>query len=147
MTEAEIIERMAQNRPPAWETLGGEGIVAYDKAQHRIVTQWLAETRHCHSVEGHPKGGIVQGGFVTGWLDASMASACIVRGEFAVAVPSLELKVSFLLPAHPGLYRGHGWIVRWGRSVAFMEAELRDSEGEVVARASSTAAIRHLKRG
>ena len=115
-------------------------------ARHRITTQWLAETRHCQSVVGHPRGGIVQGGIVTGWLDASMASACIVRGEFGVAVPSLEIKVTFLLPAHPGLYRGEGWIVRWGRSVAFMEAELFDAEGEVIARASSTAAIRHLKK-
>ena len=146
LTEAEIIERMALNRPPAWDTLGGKGIVAYDKAQHRITTQWLAETRHCHSVEGHPRGGIVQGGFVTGWLDAAMASACIVRGDFAVAVPSLEIKVAFLLAAHPGIYRAHGWIVRWGRSVSFMEAELRDAEGQLIARASSTAAIRHIKK-
>lgn len=147
MTEAEIIERMGRNRPPAWETLGGKGVVAYDKPRSRITTQWEAQTRHCHSVEGHPRGGIVQGGFVTGWLDGAMASACIVRGEFAVAVPSLEIKVSFLLPAHPGLYRAEGWIVRWGRSVAFMEAELHDADGELIARASSTAAIRHLKKG
>jgi acyl-CoA thioesterase len=145
VTESEILERLAHARPPAWDTLGGR-VIACEKAFDRVTMQWVAEPRHCHSVVGHPRGGIVQGGFVTGWLDAAMASACVVRGAFSVAVPSLEIKVSFLLAAHPGIYRSYGWITRWGRSIAFLEGELRDEEGELIARASSTAALRHLKK-
>ena len=106
--------------------------------------EWTATVDHCHSVIGHPRGGIVQGGFVTGWLDAAMAHACMAKSEFTVGVPSLEIKVSFLRPAHPGVYRSHGWITRWARRIAFMESELVDSDGMVIARASSTAALTTL---
>jgi acyl-CoA thioesterase len=145
VTEAEVLERFSRVRPPVLETFGG-GVVAYDRALDRITMEWKAERRHCHSVEDHPRGGIVQGGVITGWLDSAMAHACVARALFTVAVPSLEIKVSFLLAAHPGIYRSYGWITRWGRSIAFLEGELRDEEGELIARASSTAALRHLKK-
>ena len=145
MTEEEIIARFHANDNPAITTLGAQ-IVAYDRPLGRVTLLCNASRAHCHSVQGHPKGGIVQGGFVTGWLDAAMAHACIARSEFAVAVPSLEIKVSFLLPAHPGVYHAYGWITRWGKRISFMEAELRDEHGTVIARSSSTAALAPLKK-
>jgi uncharacterized protein (TIGR00369 family) len=78
---------------------------------------------------------------VTGWLDTAMACACIARSTFTLAVPSLEIKVSFLAPAHPGVYVARGWIQRWGRTVVFLEAELHDTAGKLIATASSTALL------
>lgn len=141
MPYSELIKQIEARRPPAWDLLGVGG-VAYDQTLNRVVIEWNAEQRHCHSIDGHPKGGIVQGGIVTGWLDAAMATACLLRGEHRIAVASLEIKVAFLLPAHPGLYRSYGMVIRQGRSVGFMEAELRDSNDVLIARASSTAALR-----
>ncbi|WP_100176194.1 PaaI family thioesterase [Bradyrhizobium nitroreducens] len=141
MSHSERIKQLATRRSPAW-TLLGVGAIAYDKILNRVVIEWNAEQRHCHSVEGHPRGGIVQGGVVTGWLDVAMATACLVSDERTIAVASLEIKVSFLLPAHPGLHRSYGTVIRHGRSIGFMEAELRDSSDVLVARASSTAALR-----
>jgi uncharacterized protein (TIGR00369 family) len=146
VTEEEILAIFSRTRQPMLETLGGR-VVAYDKGLERVTMQWTAETRHCHSVEGHPRGGIVQGGIVTGWIDSAMAHACVAKSAFTVTAPSLEIKVSFLSAASPGLYRSYGWVVKWGRSVAFLEGELRDEEGALIARASSTAALRHLKKG
>lgn len=140
LNEQDIIARFP--RQPALRTLGGH-VVAWDAEAERITMEWTATTDHCHSVEGHPHGGIVQGGFVTGWLDAAMAHACLAKSHFSVGVPSLEIKVSFFRPAHPGLYRSTGWITRWARRIAFMEAELVDADGAMIARASSTAAITH----
>ncbi|MFC0283975.1 PaaI family thioesterase [Camelimonas abortus] len=144
MTEQEIIAAFRANANPCLQTLGG-GIVAFDSRTDTATMEWTATTAHCHSVAGHPKGGVVQGGIVTGWIDAAMAHACIAKSRFTVAVPSLEIKVSFLLSAHPGKYRSMGWITRWGRSVAFLEGELRDMDGALIARASSTAALRPLR--
>lgn len=141
MSDAAIIEAIESRRPPAWDLLGLKQL-SYDQKQSHVLMEWQAEERHCHSVQGHPKGGIVQGGIVTGWLDAAMASACLFDGDPQLAVASLEIKVSFLLPAHPGVYRSYGSVIRRGRSVAFMEAELRDSEERLIARGSSTAAVR-----
>ncbi len=144
MTEDEVIAKFTKTRPPALKTLGG-GVTAWDATRERVTMEFRAETAFCHSVEGHPRGGIVQGGFITGWLDAAMAHACVAKSGFTVGVPSLEIKVSFLRPAHPGItYRSHGWITRWARRISFMEAELLDEGGVVIARASSTAALTHL---
>lgn len=141
MSYAAIIQGIESTRPPAWDLLNLKQL-SYDQEQRRVVMEWQAEQRHCHSVEGHPKGGIVQGGIVTGWLDAAMATACLCDGDPLLAVASLEIKVSFLLPAHPGVYRSYGSVIRRGRSVAFMEAELRDAQERLIARGSSTAAVR-----
>lgn len=141
MSLSERIRQIDVDRPPAWSLLG-IGLIAYEEATHRVVLALHAEPRHCHSVAGHPKGGIVQGGIVTGWLDAAMATACLVAAEQPVAVASLEIKVSFLLAAHPGPYRAFGRVIRRGRSIGFMEAELRDAQDVLIATASSTAALR-----
>lgn len=137
----DLISQIAARRPPAWDLLGA-GAVSYDQAADRVVIEWHAEPRHCHSIDGHPRGGIVQGGIVTGWLDAAMATASLLRGEYQIAVASLEIKVSFLLSAHPGLYRTYGTVIRQGRNIGFFEAELRDANDALIARASSTAALR-----
>lgn len=139
MTEEEIIAAFHATENPCLVTLGGKPI-AYDTEKSRVTILCRPERQHCHSLH-HPGGGIVQGGFVTGWLDAAMAHACIAKSEFTVAVPSLEIKVSFLLPAHPGTYYAHGWVVRMGKRIAFMEGELLSEDGQVIARASSTAAL------
>lgn len=144
MSPLERIKQLDTKRSPAWSLLG-VGAIAYDEAQNRVVIELNAEERHCHSVAGHPRGGIVQGGIVTGWLDVAMATACLVEGEDAVAVASLEIKVTFLLAAHPGPYRAFGTVIRRGRSIGFMEAELRDSNDVLIATASSTAALRGQK--
>lgn len=146
MSYLEIIEELEAKRPPAWDLLNLK-VLSYDEERNRVVMDWQAEERHCHSVKGHAKGGIVQGGIVTGWLDAAMATACLFDGDPLMAVASLEIKVAFLLPAHPGLYRSYGTVIRRGRSVAFMEAELRDSRDSLIARGSSTAAVRSSDRG
>lgn len=145
MSYLEIIKKIEAKRPPAWDLLSLR-LLSFDQERKRVVMEWQAEERHCHSVEGHPKGGIVQGGIVTGWLDAAMASACLFDGDPLMAVASLEIKVAFLLPAHPGLYRSYGTVIRRGRSIAFMEAELRDSSDNLIARGSSTAAVRSADR-
>ena len=141
MSYEDLIRQTEARRPAAWELLGVGG-VSYDQTRDRVMIEWRAEPRHCHSTEGHPKGGIVQGGIVTGWLDAAMATASLLRGEYLITVASLEIKVAFLLPAHPGLYRAYAKVVRQGRSVGFLEAELRDANDVLIARASSTAALR-----
>lgn len=143
MTDEEILQRFKVGRQPALATLGAE-IVEVDAATGTVTLKCTATRDHCHSTDWNPRGGIVQGGFVTGWLDSAMAHACIARARFAMAVPSLEIKVSFLAPAHPGVYVARGWIQRWGRTIAFMEAELHDADGKLIATSSSTAMLAPL---
>jgi uncharacterized protein (TIGR00369 family) len=94
----------------------------------------------CHS------GGIVQGGFVTGWLDMAMANVVLSKTNYEQNLLSLEIKVSFLASAGPGLIIAEAWIERAGRSTAFLEARLTNERGDVLAKASSTVKLVPMKR-
>lgn len=113
------------------ETLGLVRVVEMDPAG-RARIEYRAGAHMCHS------GGVVQGGFVTGWIDAAMAHAAIAMAGPDVVPMSLELKVSFFAPARPGVLTAEAWVEKRGRSTCFFEGRLLDGEGRVLAKASST---------
>lgn len=98
----------------------------------RATLEYEAGRHMCHS------GGVVQGGFVSGWLDSAMAHAVMARTGFEMTPMSLELKVSFFAPARPGRVFAEAWVEKAGRSTCFTEARLLDPKGVVLAKASST---------
>lgn len=123
----------AAARPPADlnQALGFVRVVDLDPAG-RATIEYQAGMHMCHS------GGVVQGGFVTGWIDAAMAYAAMAMTGPEVVPMSLELKVSFFAPARPGLLTAIAWVERKGRSTCFFEGQLLDAKGKVLAKASST---------
>ena len=120
--------------PPPLPALGNGRILELDREAGRAVLEFQARQEFCHS------GGVVQGGFVTGWIDSAMAHAAmgaLTAGEgrwFA----TLELKISFYRPAIPGTYTAEGWVEKSGRNVCFVAGRLLDEEGRVVATGTST---------
>jgi acyl-CoA thioesterase len=97
----------------------------------RAVIAYEVGPQMCHS------GGVAQGGFVCGWIDAAMAHASLSIAPEMTPM-SLELKVSYFAPARPGLVTAEGWIERRGRTTCFAEGRLLDPAGKVLAKASST---------
>lgn len=89
--------------------------------------------------------GVVQGGFITAMLDETMGPTALSALGPGHGVPTLELKVSFLQPVHPGTLVTDGHIVHRGRNVVFTEATLSDEQGKLLAKASGTARIIELK--
>lgn len=112
-------------------TLGLVRVVKMDPAG-RARIEYQAGLHMCHS------GGVVQGGFVTGWIDAAMAHAAIAMAGPDVMPMSLELKVSFFAPARPGIVVAEAWVERRGRQTCFFEGTLSDTGGKVLAKATST---------
>ena len=98
----------------------------------RATLEYEAGRHMCHS------GGVVQGGFISGWLDSAMAHAVIAQTGLTMTPMSLELKVSFFAPARPGRVFAEGWVEKSGRSTCFTEARLLDGKGTLLAKASST---------
>ncbi len=117
------------------KSLGQQRVISREPG--RAAIEYLAGLHMCHS------GGVVQGGFVCGWIDAAMAHAAMTEAMDMTPM-SLELKVSFFAPARPGLVIAEGWIERQGRSTAFAEGRLLNAAGEVLAKATST--IRMIPR-
>lgn len=113
-------------------TLGGGTVRESDAEAGRAVLEFTCSPAMCHS------GGVAQGGFVTGWVDAAMAHACIARYTTDFWIATLEVKVSFFKPANPGLVIAEGWIERAGKQTVFTAGQLLDGDGAVLAKATST---------
>ena len=121
---------MTDTAAPTLQTaLGQVRVVSNDDG--RAVIEYECAPHMCHS------GGVAQGGFVSGWIDAAMAHASMSKAP-GLTPMSLELKVSFFAPARPGRVIAEGWIERSGRSTCFAEGRLLDGAGNVLAKASST---------
>lgn len=110
-------------------TLGQVRVVSLQDG--RAAIEYEVGPQMCHS------GGVAQGGFVCGWIDAAMAHASISLMPEMTPM-SLELKVSYFAPARPGRVVAEGWIERRGKATCFAEGRLLDPEGRVLAKASST---------
>ncbi|MGN6500922.1 MAG: PaaI family thioesterase [Tsuneonella sp.] len=84
--------------------------------------------------------GGVQGGLVAGYLDDVMGYAYVAMTGGEAAPLNLDISMSLLglLPEGATIV-GKGRVVRAGRRVIFLEGELLSEEGQVLARASSTA--------
>lgn len=131
-------DRVTQSGPPnlLQQTLGATGDGNVDPEAGTACLHYIVQPEFCHT------GGIAQGGFVTGWLDAAMSFAVMARLEQPVWLASLELKVSFLKAARAETeVVAKGWVVKQGRSIVFLEGKLEDIEGTVLATSSSTAKL------
>ncbi|WP_435634686.1 PaaI family thioesterase [Pseudomonas solani] len=87
--------------------------------------------------------GNIQGGFLAAMLDDTMGPALastLRQGEFA---PTLNLNISFHLPAKLGQIKGRGRVDRRGGHVCFLSGEL-EQDGQVIATASATALIQRV---
>ena len=124
------------------DSMGFVRIVAVDRETGSVRAEFDALPRFCHT-----EGTIVQGGFVTAWLDFSMAQAAFRSADRIVSVASRELKVNFLQRVGPGRVLAEGRIARLGRRIAFLEASLFDAAGALLATASSTAMLVERKPG
>jgi uncharacterized protein (TIGR00369 family) len=121
--------------PPAAELLGFK-LIGIDPDEGTIEVAFTATEQFLNPA------GTVQGGLLAAMLDDTLGPALVATlgdGEWA---PTTDLHVQFMKPAKPGELRGSGRIVRRGKDVAFLAGELRNSDGDLVATATATAAIR-----
>lgn len=88
--------------------------------------------------------GLIQGGVLCAMLDdltASHVDSTLVAGEY---VATLNLNVSFLRPAQPGLLHGESTIVRRGRDICHVSASLTHDD-KIVASAVATFKVMVMK--
>jgi uncharacterized protein (TIGR00369 family) len=91
--------------------------------------------------------GVVQGGFLAAMLDGTLGPALMATLEPGWFAPTTDLHIQFLHPVRPGRLIGRGRVVRRGRDVGFVAAELTDEDGVVVAVATATVQIRRPDPG
>jgi acyl-CoA thioesterase len=135
LSDADALRILKSNAAEPTRLLNGE-ILELDSKRGFCRYRFEIVPAFCHS-----QGRICQGGFLTGMIDVAMANAAMARCNFAFAVPTLELKISFLDPAGPGFVIAEGRVLRWGGSVGFLDGDIKDDKGRMVVHATSTIKI------
>jgi uncharacterized protein (TIGR00369 family) len=126
--------------PPAAKLLGWKVLEA-KPGSGRIRIQFEA-TREFTNPMGN-----VQGGFLAAMLDDTLGPALATTFEADEFAPTLELKVNFLRPVRPGTLIGTGWVVHRGGTVAFLQGELHNAEGQLLTTATATARMIRVEPG
>ncbi|MGH9745394.1 MAG: PaaI family thioesterase [Candidatus Acidiferrales bacterium] len=82
--------------------------------------------------------GTLHGGILCDIADAAMGIAFASTLEDGESFTTLELKINFLRPVWKDKLKAIGKIVRRGKTIGMVECDITNSEGALVARASST---------
>jgi uncharacterized protein (TIGR00369 family) len=132
LTEEQLVERFNSKQPPTGP-LFGMTVLGVDQAKG-VVRMSFEPGEHLTNPRG-----TIQGGIITAMLDDCAAYAGIVALGEPGFIASLEVKTSFLSPAFPGLLFAEGRCLKMGKSSCFLEADLTDADGKLLARLTSSA--------
>ena len=120
---------------PPCATLLSLDILEADHENGRVKIAFTAKPEFCNA------SGNIQGGFLTAMLDDCLGPAILVATNAKSFPSTINLNVQFLAPAKPGQIIGNGRIVKIGKTIGFVEAELEDANGNILARATASVRI------
>jgi uncharacterized protein (TIGR00369 family) len=132
MSISTILDRFP--RPPC-ATLLSLDVLEADRETGRVTIAFTAKPEFCNA------SGNVQGGLLAAMLDDCMGPAILIATEAKSFPSTIDLNVQFLAPAKPGQLIGRGRVVKIGKTIGFVEAELEDASGSLIARATASVRI------
>lgn len=129
---ADIVPGFKREHAPATARWLGMEVISWDREAKRLRVSF-----------DPPKdvinfGGVVQGGFLIAMMDDAMGFNAFVSLGMTSMQSSIDIHTHFLRPVEYGRVEVEAHVVKAGRSVAFLEAELFDKNGELAARAVSS---------
>jgi len=126
---AEKILRGEEPPPPISRLLG---LVLVSIEPGRAVFAMEADERH------HNPLGTLHGGIYCDLADAAMGyayAATLAEGE---TFTTIELKINFLRAVRKATLTAEARVVKAGRTLGYVECDVKDAAGKLVARAAST---------
>ena len=102
-------------------------------SREKVVFIWKVPAEYCNSA------GTLQGGVLAAFADSLLGAASAAHIPENLYPALAEMKISIFRPAPEGSeLKGEGYVVKAGKRVIFAEAEIKDSNGKLIARASGT---------
>lgn len=127
--EGDFRARAKANDVPIARLIGFE---AKEIADGRAMVTLAAGPQHANPM------GTLHGGVLCDIADAAMGMAFATTLASGESFTTVELKINFFRPVWNALLKAEGKVVRRGRSVGYVECEVTDERGQLVAKASST---------
>jgi len=116
--------------PPPIAKLIGFNLISVKPGE--AVVEFQATEAHADPM------GTLHGGILCDIADAAMGIAYASNLNEGESFTTLELKINFLKPIWKARLLATGRVVKPGRTVGFVECDITDEQGSLVARASST---------
>ena len=127
--EVDFRTRAKTNHVPIARLIGFE---AKEIADGRAVVTLAAGPQHANPM------GTLHGGVLCDIADAAMGMAFASTLAPEESFTTVELKINFFRPVWEAHLKAEGKVVRRGRSLGYVECEVTDESGRLVAKAAST---------
>jgi uncharacterized protein (TIGR00369 family) len=115
-------------------------------AHLKILTEELGEgsAKLSMPVEGHLKNslGTAHGGVIMSLLDVALCTAARTLHPDSIGVVTIDLSTSFIGGATGAKLFAEARVLKDGRSMSFVEAEAKNDDGSLVAKAIATVRVR-----
>ena len=115
----------------------------------KILTETLGEgtARLSMPIEPHLTNslGTAHGGVIVSLLDVALCTAARTLHPESIGVITIDLSTSFIGGASGRKLYADARVMRDGRSMSFVEAEAKNEDGSLVAKAIATVRVRHKK--
>jgi uncharacterized protein (TIGR00369 family) len=128
----EMARKMVRGELPPPPIARLVGLSAKRIESGNAVFELDADERH------HNPMGTVHGGVYCDLADAAMGFAYAASLKEGESFTTIELKINFLKAVRRARLTAEARIVKGGRTIGYLECDVRDEQGQLVARASST---------
>lgn len=82
--------------------------------------------------------GSLHGGIMCDIMDAAMGLACGSTMDDTQRFTTTELKINYFRPVWNSKFTATAWVVNRGKTLCYTECELKNEEGKLIAKASSS---------
>ena len=127
--KADFRTRAKSNDVPIARLIGFE---AKEIGDGRAVVTLVAGPQHANPM------GTLHGGILCDIADAAMGMAFASTLAPKESFTTVELKINFFRPVWEAQLKAEGRVVRRGRSLGYVECDITDERGRLVAKAAST---------
>ncbi len=134
----DIIALLKSLAQPVTKTLSGVP-VAFDAEAKTLSMTFKTTTDFAHT-----NATIIQGGFVTAMLDMTMAHLIMALSDAKSNPISLDINTSFIAPCPVGDHACTARVVKLGRSIGFLAADLYAEDTHI---ASATSTVKLVPTG
>jgi uncharacterized protein (TIGR00369 family) len=128
-SQTDFRERAKTNDVPVARLIGFE---AKEIGDGRARVAMVAGPQHANPM------GTLHGGILCDIADAAMGMAFASTLAPDESFTTIELKINFFRPVWQAHLWAEGRVVRRGRNLGYVECEVRDGDGQLVAKAASS---------
>jgi len=132
VAETTLFERMMKHRAPVGDLIG---FAVLEAGNGRTVVTLESGPQHFNPM------GTLHGGILCDIADTAMGVAFASTLAPGESFTTVELSINYLRPVREAKLRAEGRVVQRGRTIGYVECEVTDENGRLIAKSSSTCLV------